>query len=279
MKNGAIIFAQNNTVVDYTKLACFASERVQKFLNIPVSIVTDNPKLVDTSSTLFDNIIEISPEEYTQRLFYDGSLSSKKVDWKNLSRNRVYELSPYDKTLVLDSDYVINSTRLAQAFDRDSLFQIYHNSFDICEWRDNTCFQRINQFSIPFYWATVFLFQKHPVVESFFNLITYIKINWTYFKVLYSIDSAIFRNDYAFSIAVHIMNGKTNGEFATELPGKMLYTLEQDFLVELTDNAMTFLTQKKEYAGEYLASKVSNLDVHVMNKLSLGRFIDGGLGV
>lgn len=278
MKNGAIIFAQNNNVIDYTKLACFAAERVQQFLNIPVSIITDNVSLVNNSS-LFDSIIEIPPEECTQRLFYDGSLSSKKIDWKNLSRNRVYELSPYDKTLVLDSDYIINSSKLLQAFDRDALFQIYHNSFDISEWRDNTCFQRINQFSVPFYWATVFLFQKHPVVEALFNLITYIKLNWTYFKVLYSIDSAVFRNDYAFSIAIHIMNGKTNGEFATELPGRLVYSLEHDFLVEMKDNSMSFLTQKKEYAGEYLASKVSNLDVHIMNKLSLGRFIDGGLGV
>lgn len=279
MTDGAIIFAQNNSIIDYTKLASFAAERVHRFLNIPVSIITDNKKIVEAQSSIFDNIIEISSEQPTQRLFYDGTLSSKQVEWKNLSRNSVYELSPYEKTLVLDSDYIINSNSLLKAFDRDALFQIYHNSFDISEWRDNTCFHRINPYSVPFYWATVFLFHKHPVIESFFDLISYIKSNWIYFKVLYNIDSSIYRNDYAFSIAIHIMNGKTNGNFVTELPGRKVYTLEQDFLINIDNDTMKFLTQKRDRAGEYLASNVSGLDVHIMNKLSLSRFIDGGTGV
>jgi hypothetical protein len=39
------------------------------------------------------------------------------------------------------------------------------------------------------------------------------------------------------------------------------------------------LVEKKNYPGEYLVAKTSGLDVHVMNKYSLLRFIDGGNGV
>lgn len=277
MSNGVVIFAQNNAVIDYTKLAVFAAERVKHHLEVPVSIITDNAKLVPPNT--FDQIIEIESQPCSQRLFFDGSLSSKKLDWKNVSRNRVYDLSPYDKTLVIDSDFIVCSSRLKQAFEIDSLFQIYHNCFDISENRSSEDFNRINPYAIPFYWATAFVFDKHPIIECFFNLVEYIRLNWHYFRILYNIEPQIFRNDFAFSIAIHIMNGKTNGEFATELPGKMSYILEHDYLIDMNDTSMQILTQKHNRLGEYVAVKTSGIDVHVMNKLSLLRFIDGGTGV
>jgi hypothetical protein len=277
MKYGAVIFAQNNAIIDYTKLAVFAAERVKKFLDVPVSIITDNKDLVP--SNVFDQIIEIKSEPCSQRLFFDGSLSSKKLDWKNVSRNRVYDLTPYDKTLVLDSDFILCSSRLKQAFDVDSFFQLYHKNFDISLSRSGSYFDRINPYSIPFYWATVFVFEKNPIMECFFNLIDYIKLNWHYFRILYNIEPQIFRNDFAFSIAIHIMNGKTNGEFATELPGKMSFILEHDYVIDMNDTSISVLTQKTDRLGEYIAVKTSNIDVHIMNKMSLLRYIDGGSGV
>lgn len=281
MSNGALIFAHNNTGIDYTKLAVYCAIRVKKFLGIPVSIVTDNPKwlLASYPNHPFDQVIEVQPEASTQKIFYDGSLSSKKLEWKNVTRNRAYELSPYDTTLVLDSDYILNSDVLKIAFDKDDIFQIYQSSFDLAGWRDTSSYQRINAYSIPFYWATVFVFKKDPVTETFFDLITYIKQNWIYFKVLYSIDSINFRNDFAFSIAIHIMNGKTLGDFATPLPGTMSYIQDRDIVLNIDDDTVKFLVEKKDHLGEYIAGKVSNIDVHVMNKSSLTRVIDGGLGV
>lgn len=277
MKCGAVIFAQNNAVIDYTKLAVFSATRVKEHLDIPVSIITDNSKLVP--SGIFDEIIEIESQPCSQRLFFDGSLSSKKLDWKNVSRNRIYDLTPYDKTLVLDSDFILCSSRLKKSFEIDSIFQIYQKSFDVSPNRDESYFSRINPYSIPFYWATVFVFEKNSIMESFFNLVEYIKTNWYYFRILYNIEPTIFRNDFAFSIAIHIMNGKTNGEFASELPGKMSYILEYDYLIDMNTSDMSFLTQKPNQIGEYVAVKTSGIDVHVMNKMSLLRYIDGGRGV
>ena len=100
-----------------------------------------------------------------------------------------------------------------------------------------------------------------------------------YFRTLYSISSGTYRNDYAFSIAIHIMNGKTNGDFATELPGTMTYSTDTDLLVSIENNTLKFLIEKENYLGEYILAKTQGIDVHVMNKLSLCRCIDGGLGV
>ena len=281
MTTGALIFANNNTAIDYTKLAVYCSSRVKKFLNIPVSIVTDNPKwlIANYPDHPFEHVIEVPVEQAGQKLFYDGALSSRKLEWKNLSRNRAYDLTPYDKTLVLDSDYLVNSSVLKIALDRDENFQIYRNSFDLAGWRNTSSFERINAYSIPFYWATVFVFKKNFLTQAFFDLVSYIKENWLYFRVLYSIENAIFRNDYAFSIAIHIMNGKISGDFAVELPGTMAYLLDKDILVSADGDIIKFLTEKQNHLGEYIAGKIQGIDVHAMNKVSLARVIDGGSGV
>jgi hypothetical protein len=281
MTTGALIFAHNNSDVDYIKIANFAASRVKQFLDIPVTLVTDTPGWLTTAypNHSFDNVIDIKVVDKNKKEFYDGSLSSKTLEWKNVTRHQVYNLTPYDKTLVIDSDYIINSNILKIALERDELFQIYKDSLDLSGWRDTTYFKRINPYSIPFYWATAFVFQKDPIVEAFFDLVTYIKSNWIYFRMLYNMGPTIFRNDFAFSIAIHIMNGKTNGEFAMPLPGTMTYVQDRDLLIEMKDTTMQFLVEKKDFLGEYLAAKTTGVDVHVMNKLSLSRVIDGGSGV
>jgi hypothetical protein len=278
MTTGALIFAQNNAQIDYVKLAIFAASKIKQFLNIPVSIVTDSPAyLVETYPDHgFDQIIEITGSAAGRKTFHDGTLYSKVLEWKNLSRPQIYDLTPYDKTLVIDSDYIINSDILSIALERDYEFQIYTKSFDLSGWRTTKEFERINLYSIPFYWATTFIFVKSPQTKAFFDLVNYIKENWLYYRVLYNIDASVYRNDYAFSIAIHIMNGKTSGDFATELPGKMTYCLDRDILLKMKDNKLQFLVEKQNHLGEYILAKTSGIDVHVMNKISLTRCIDEG---
>lgn len=282
MKTGALIFAQNNSSIDYVKMATFAAKRLQHYLNIPVSIVTNSKDwlLQSQPDHIFDEIIEIvdsSADNY--RRFNDGSLASKIMDWKNWDRSSVYNLSPYDTTLVIDSDYIINSDFLLPLLRKDDDLQLYKNSCDISNWRSIDEYSKINPYSIEFYWATVFIYKKNKLTETFFRLITYIKENWNYFVTLYGITSPVYRNDFAFSIAIHIMNGNMSGDFATKIPGNISFITDRDILISIKDNAMQFLIEKKDHLGEYTAAKTNGMDIHVMNKASLNRFIDGGSGV
>ena len=274
MTRGVLIFAQNNSEIDYAKIALFAAKRVKQYLNVPVSLVTDSQdwllKSQPDAVKVFDKIITIWTNTEQTKQFYDGTLSSKTLVWKNLSRSDCYELTPYDETLVIDSDYIISSDNLSSIWNNRHDFLIYSNSFDLAQWRDDSSFKYLNQFSIPFYWATAFYFKKTAFTKSFFDIIKYIKENWNYYRSLYNIDSAIFRNDFAFSIALHIM-GK---EFFCELPGKMNYSLDRDLLIDIKDSSLKFLVEKKNYSGEFVATKTVNLDMHVMNKYSLTRCID-----
>ena len=275
MTRGVLIFAQNNSEIDYAKISLFAAKRVKKYLNVPVSLVTDSKDWLLASQPdaveVFDNIITIWTDTDQTKQFYDGTLSSKTLVWKNLSRSDCYNLTPYDETLVIDSDYIISSDNLSNIWNNKHDFLIYSNSFDLAQWRDDSSFRYLNQHSIPFYWATAFYFKKTTATWAFFDLIKNIKLNWNYYRLLYNIDSTIFRNDFAFSIAIHMMGE----DFAATLPGKMNYILDRDILLDIDKSKLKFLVEKKNYNGEYTAVKTSNIDVHVMNKYSLTRCIDG----
>jgi len=275
MTRGVLIFAQNNAEIDYAKISVFAAKRVKEYLGVPVSLVTDSASWLKQSQPdaeqVFDQIIEIWTETHQTKKFYDGSLAVKTLTWKNLSRVDCCFLSPYDETLVIDSDFIISSPTLMNIWDNQNDFLIYKDSFDLASWRDDRSFRYLNQHSIPFYWATAFYFKKTAVTWAFFDLIKNIKLNWNYYRLLYNIDSTVFRNDFAFSIAIHMMGE----DFATPLPGKMNYILDRDILLDIDNSKLTFLVERKNFNGEYTAVKTSNLDVHVMNKYSLTRCIDG----
>jgi hypothetical protein len=248
--------------------------RVKEFLQVPVSLVTDSKDWLlasqPTAVDVFDQIIAIDSDTTQTKKFYDGTLSAKTLIWKNLNRADCYELSPYDETLVIDSDYIISSNTLSAVWGSSKNFLIYNDSFDLAQWRDDSSFRYLNQLSIPFYWATAFYFKKTPDTNAFFDLIKSIKDNWSYYRALYNIDSTAFRNDFAFSIVLNMMGE----EFFGELPGKMNYILDRDVLIKIKENALQFLVEKKNYSGEYIATKTTGLDMHVMNKYSLVRCIN-----
>lgn len=279
MSKGAVIFALNTGSVDYVLMSIYCAERIKKYLDIPVSIITDSKDWLLTTYPddvqVFDKIIEIKAETNQLKRFYDGALASSVLPWKNTARNHAYNLSPYDTTLVVDSDYIINSDRLKHAFDVDAEFQIYSGSTDLAEWRDKFDeFKFINQYSVKFYWATVIVFKKTPAVEALFETVAYIKHNWDYFRFLYKIDAPLFRNDFAFSIAIHLLNDNQQGDFAYPLPGSMVFCLDRDVLNAVKDDKMQFLVEKENYSGEYTLVKTEGIDVHVMNKKSLIRLIE-----
>ena len=274
MTRGVLIFAQNNSEIDYAKISLFAAEQVKRHLNVPVSLITDSKDWLlqsqPTAANVFDQFITTWTETQQTKRFYDGTLHSKTLTWKNLNRSDCYDLTPYDETLVIDSDYIINSANLSKIWGNQNDFLIYQDSFDLAQWRDDRSFRYLNQYAIPFYWATAFYFKKSKVNQAFFDLVKHVKQNWGYFRALYNIDSTVFRNDFAFSIAIHMMGT----DFAKSLPGKMNYTLDRDVLVDIEDTTLKFLVEKKNYSGEYIATRTKNLDMHVMNKYSLTRYLN-----
>lgn len=278
MTKGAFLIARNNNYIDYVKQAVFLAKQIKKYLDIPVTIATDSVDYLESTfgTDDFDNVIKLKyVDETNLRHFFDGTNSKKTASFKNNNRASVYDLTPYDETLLLDTDYIIANDLLKSCFDLDHDFMLYKKSNDIAQVRDEREFDKISNTGVDFYWATVVFFRKTETNKIFFDLVKHIEEEWHHYKRVYQITANLFRNDFAFSIAVHIMNGFQSGSFVQELPGKMLYITDKDILLKFADNSeMRFLVEKKGCLGEYLALTTQKQTIHVMNKFSLNRIID-----
>jgi hypothetical protein len=122
------------------------------------------------------------------------------------------------------------------------------------------------------YWATAIYFKKSEKAEQLFNLVEYIKQNWTFYKLTYDFPGSLFRNDYAFSIAIHILNGFVDtDEYFPSLPDDAILTsldCDQFFKIKSSNEMVLFANDKKE-TWKFYASKIKGLNIHCMNKISL----------
>lgn len=269
MTDGVLLFAYNNAQIDYVAQACFLAKRVKQYMNLPTSLVTDDKKRVEDyyDSSVFDEIIVLDNTRWNKKTYADGTLSKKTLDFKNYNRTDAYDVTPYDNTLILDTDYIISNNLLASCFDSVNDLMMYSSAVDITGWRDTEEFRLVSETSIKFYWATCVFFRKNNKNRIFFDLLKHIKENYQHYRNLYQITSTVYRNDYAFSIAAKIVGG------VKELPGKMIYSTHNDVLEKITDSDIKVLVEKENRSGEYTLLKTSGLNLHVMNKFSLNREI------
>jgi len=72
----------------------------------------------------------------------------------------------------------------------------------------------------------------------------------------------------------NIFNGNIDSPVVATLPGKKFYTLDKDVMIDIADSKFKFLLEKEKYLGEYIALKTQGIDVHVMNKYSLLRYLN-----
>lgn len=276
---GVLIFARNNAQIDYIKQAHFLAKRIKEYLDLPTTIVTDSIDYLKNTykdyKTVFDQVIEVplttSP---SRKRYYDGTNVFKQLEFKNDLRTSAYDLTPYEETLMLDSDYIVSNDLFKNCFTQDHDFLIFKEAHDLSGFRDNAQFVHISDTSVDFYWATCVFFRKTKANKIFFDLTKHIQENWQHYNSIFQINRRTFRNDWVFSIAIHIMNGYQRGDFSHTMPGTMYFTTDKDILWELENDNFLFLIQKENYLGEYTPLKVKGSSVHVINKFSLNRIID-----
>ena len=277
MTKGVVLIANNNGAVDYVKQAIFCAKRIHEYLKLPVTLITDSPDYaVKISNDIFDKVVSTDYKTFNNnKIYYDGAMSHKILMFKNYNRSIAYYKSPYDQTILMDTDYLVSSNILNSCFDITADLMMFKDSYEISNVRDVSEFKYISDKSIDFYWATVVYFEKTKKNDIYFNLIDHIEENWKYYQNTYDINSNLFRNDFAFSIAIHIMSGFTgNNVVSTQLPGKHYFAIDKDILWNIKNENITFLVHKKKYEGQYTLLSTSGLDVHVMNKFSLERVIN-----
>lgn len=280
MTKGIIIFAHNGPEVDYGTMSIIAGGLAKKYLGLPVTLVTDKwtiawlkeSNMHAKALSVFDQIIEIEkPETKNKRMLHDG-FHSQEIPFVNSNRFSVWDLSPYDQTLLIDSDYLIFSNILNEYWNTNGGVLLGHSMNDITGERSGILDQRVSETSVHMFWATTVMFTKNQESRFFFKLVDFIKDNYVYYADLFRFDPRQYRNDIAFSIAKHIMNGFET-EFVYTLP-PILTVFDKDMLYSVDKSKLTFLIDKPLDCGNFWATAIEGLDVHVMNKQSIMRHKD-----
>jgi len=274
MSKGIVVFAYNNTAVDYIAQAAFLAQRAKEYLDLPVSIVTDDVEYANKISKNFDEVIFERSKAITAKSYNNGTMARHKLAFKNDTRPQAYDLSPYDQTLLLDTDYIIADDTLKHCFDGPNTFMAYKDAYDLAGFRDYSEFKRISDTGVDFYWATCVYFTKCSSNKTFFDLLRHIQTHWTHYRQIYRLETPVYRNDHVFSIAIHIMNGFQQGNFAKKPPGKLFYTTDKDILHKLEDDEFTILLENEKFLGQYTLAKFKGRSLHVMNKFSLAEHIN-----
>jgi hypothetical protein len=260
MTRGAILIAHNNNN-DYYRMACWAAKRINHFLGIPVTIITDQNTLDTTAarpsnsgSYQFDHTILIDP---------DRTNKMHKMSWFNKSRHLVYELTPYDETLVLDTDYVVNSEELLKTFSLPSDFVCYTSAKYIFADEPNELISEVFQGT---YWATVLRFRKGQRAQDIFHMITTIQENYDYYGELYKFLSNTFRNDYALTIALRTVNGQLELP-QDSIPGQLQH-LDSSGKVEMLDYNRFKLIHDVDIRGRLRPAyiEIVDRDFHMLGK-------------
>lgn len=279
MTKGVLLFAQNNSKVDYIKQAQYCSSRIKEYLNLPVCLATDNVNLLKSQyagyEKYFDDVVQIDRvDNGNRRRFSDGIYGRKiTLQWFNYSRVDAYDITPYDETIVMDTDVLISNDTLLECFRNNQDFMIAKESKDlrVSNPRASRQLKWIGDHSIEMVWATLFYFKKNKEVELLFRLMQHIRENYNYYRLTFAVTETKYRNDFVFAMAIHIINGRKKEHWPHPMPGNLWHTLDLDHLVSVDGKELKFLLEN-DY--EYYPASVNGLNVHVMNKFSLSRIVD-----
>ena len=90
-----VVLAQNSETGNYIEQACLLAMSLKATNNAPISVIT-NDEIPKSYQGLFDEIIEIP--------FGDDAVGK---EWKIENRWKMYYASPYEQTIVLDTDMLV----------------------------------------------------------------------------------------------------------------------------------------------------------------------------
>ena len=266
MSKGYLIFAENNEHVDYVSIAEVNASLIRRYSTAKICLVTNTT----VNSKLFDDVIVIDSSNPNKRSI---NVNGKRemVSYYNSNRAGVYNISPYQQTIMVDADYFLYSKVLEQCWDIQSPLLMNKHATTLTGNSLLPGDVMLEDKNIPMYWATCVYFKKCKYTEQFFALVEHVAQNYIYYFKLYNVPANYYRNDYAYSIALHMFN-----DFQivnnTQLPGgPILTSYFNDQVTKIHNNGMTILVQHKH---TYQPVVTSDTNIHVMNKNNLMTHLD-----
>lgn len=281
MSKGVILFAYNSRQLDYIKMAVLSGKLAKKHLGVPVSLITNKSTLSwakkseiyrELQKTFENVIIDEVDDTDNYRLLYDGEVKDK-VPFNNKSRCRAWHLTPYERTLLIDSDFLIFSNQLSNFWNIDQDFLIAQEINDINDTNRMGHYDRyISDVGIKLLWATTIMFTKNQNTKMIFDFVGHIYENYQMYSEIYRYDGRIYRNDIAFSLANHVLGGFVESKEYFLPP--VLSTIDRDILFNVTELGKIVFLIHQGTTKKYITTSVDSTDIHIMNKQSIIRNFD-----
>lgn len=202
MSRGIVVVAQNNYKINYVEQAVVLALSL-KLTNpdIPISIVTNN-KIPQKDKKLFDKIIEIPWDDLAET-----------SDWKIENRWKVYHATPYDETIIMDTDMIILEN-INQWWDNfknyDLLFTTnvltYRNEIVTNDYYRKT----FTANNLPNVYTGIYYFKKSLLAQTFFEQLEIILKNWEeYYNIFLKEEKPKFASlDVCAAIAIEVLDFK-----------------------------------------------------------------------
>lgn len=259
MSKGALLFAFNTEKFDYYAMAEQTAKRINHFLDLPVTLVTDTESYDTNTLYSWDNVVKTDPDKNN---FRDWG------QWINKGRYQAFEFTPYDETILLDADYVVNSTKLLKTFETYEDFCCHNKTAFLMHPEASQ--EQLSSYSYETLWATVVTFKKTKRSEHIFQCLEMVQKNYEHYANIHSFIAPSYRNDYALSLALRIANGHC--------------VLARDFipwnLVHVGKNTAVFKNTDDLYNSEYTVLfdnwkrgkirkeyiTIKDMDFHLINK-------------
>ena len=243
MSDGACIIACNSGDLDYVGLAAINARLVRQHLRLPVCLLTtdmdDHPG--------FDVTVRIPQKPSHTRSVLKGS-EIFSYSWKNDHRIEAFEHTPWSRTLLIDADYLVMSDLLAPLIGSDSDFMIMDHVYDVTGRNSFKHMDLLPNKSLRQAWATVMVFDSRAA--DVFHAANMVRQNYGYYAAMFDWPVRPFRNDFAFTVAAHLLNKERVPFSMAQLPA--------DAAVE-ADSKGLLIT----YANHVMRW---NADLHVLNK-------------
>lgn len=281
MSRGILLCAHDNGLFWYGRMAYCCALMIKHHMgDHDIRLVTDDDtweKLISAHPNVQDLITPIiidSPNPDENKRIYKIDGRPVRGDYFNTTRRSVFELSPFEETLVIDVDMLIQNDRLNLVWGSENEFMM-NKRLNPLVFPDTygTYEKKMDGDSIPIYWATILYFRKSEMTKKFFRVVDYVVVNYDYFGLVYGYPSGTYRNDYTFSVAAHIANGhlpESNHSFVQPLPIPYLtFAWDRDYPVEINKDDALFRVD-----GKVPSLVRTRTNVHCMNKSKYETFSD-----
>lgn len=165
MTQGYLVMAQGELYARQAEYLARSISKTQSGVN-KLSVITD----CDVDTSVFDQVITLSID------------LKPEADWKIENRVQFYDLTPYEETIILDSDMLFLSdvSHWWKYLNNYELFLTNKVKTFRNEWapKQNLYRRPFTIHNLPNVYSAFTYFKKTPLTREFFNLVKQIVLNW-----------------------------------------------------------------------------------------------------